>query len=127
MRTGTSPAGAEALIRLYPEIDVRSVLATITQPTLVLHRRDDRVAPFAWGRAIAAGIPKAKLVEIPGADHLPFYKSEEIVDEIEEFMTGTRHVHEPDRMLATVMFTDIVDSTARASELGDTDWRRLLE
>jgi pimeloyl-ACP methyl ester carboxylesterase len=127
LRTGTSPAGAEALIRLYPEIDVRSVLATVTQPTLVLHRSDDRTTPFAWGRAIAAGIPNAKLVEIPGADHLPLYKPEEIVDEIEEFLTGTRHVHEPDRMLATVMFTDIVHSTARASELGDTGWRKLLE
>ena len=127
LRTGTSPAGAEALIRLYPEIDVRPVLATITQPTLVLHRTADRTTPLAWGTAIAAGIPQAKFVEMPGPDHLPIYKPEEIVEEIEEFLTGTRHVPEPDRMLATVMFTDIVDSTVRASQLGDADWRKLLE
>jgi class 3 adenylate cyclase len=126
LRTGTSPAGAEALMRLYPKIDARAVLPTITAPTLVLHRTDDRMVPLAWAQAAAAAIPNARLVELPGRDHVPVYDPDQIVDEIEEFLTGTRTVHEPDRMLATVMFTDIVDSTRRAAELGDRTWRDLL-
>jgi class 3 adenylate cyclase len=127
LRMGTSPAGAEALIRLYGDIDARHALPAITQPTLVIHRTDDRTTPVAWGKAIAEAIPHVKYVELPGADHLPLRDSDQIVDEIEEFLTGTRHVHEPDRMLATVMFTDIVDSTARAVDMGDRAWRELLE
>ena len=127
LRTGTSPTGAEALIRLYPEIDARHVLPAITQPTLVIHRSGDLTTPLAWGRAIADAIPNAKLVKLSGVDHLPLKDPDQIVDEIEEFLTGARHVHEPDRMLATVMFTDIVDSTRRAAEMGDRGWRELIQ
>jgi class 3 adenylate cyclase len=127
LRTGTSPAGAEALMRLYPQIDARPILPTITAPTLVLHRTGDRLAPIAWARTIAAGIPNARLIELPGNDHIPVHDPDQIVDEIEEFLTGRRTEREPDRMLATVMFTDIVDSTKRAAKMGDRGWRELLE
>jgi class 3 adenylate cyclase len=126
LRMGTSPAGAEAVIRLYSEIDARHVLPAITQPALVLHRSGDIATPVAWGRAIAAAIPNVKYVELPGDDHLPLRDPDQIVDEIEEFLTGARHVHDPDRMLATVMFTDIIDSTRRAADMGDRGWRELL-
>ena len=126
LRSGTSPNGAEALLHLYREIDVRHALPTITAPTLVLHRREDRLMPPAAGRAIADGIPGARFVELDGADHLMLADPDQIVDEVEEFLTGQRTGPEPDRMLATVMFTDIVDSTARAAQLGDRDWRDLV-
>jgi class 3 adenylate cyclase len=127
LRTGTSPAGAEALMRLYTEIDVRHVLTTIAAPTLVLHRTGDRMIPLGAARTIAEAIPGAKLVELAGDDHLPIANPDQIMDELEEFLTGHRRAPEPDRMLATVMFTDIVDSTAKAAELGDRRWRELME
>ncbi|MGH2978778.1 MAG: adenylate/guanylate cyclase domain-containing protein [Solirubrobacterales bacterium] len=127
LRTGTSPAGAEALLRLYTQIDVRAVLPTITAPTVVIHRTGDLIAPVAWGRVTAAAIPGARWVELPGRDHVPVCDPDQIIDEIEEFLTGHRTEREPDRMLATVMFTDIVDSTKRAAEMGDRGWRELLE
>ena len=127
LRQGISPSGAEALIRLYTEVDIRDVLPTIAVPTLVAHRTGDRMVPIAAARALAAGIPGAKLVELPGNDHIPVADPDQIIDEVEEFLTGHRAEREPDRMLATVMFTDIVDSTRRAAELGDKGWRRLLE
>jgi len=127
LRSGSGPAGAAALLRLYTEIDVRAVLPTITAPTLVLHRSRDRLMPLAAGRAVAEGIPGARLVELEGEDHLPIVHPEQILDEVEEFLTGERPEREPDRMLATVMFTDIVDSTSRAVQLGDRRWRELVE
>jgi class 3 adenylate cyclase len=127
LRLGTSPAGAEAVIRLYTQIDIRPILPTITAPTLVVHREGDLMVPFEQARMVAAAIPGAKLVQLPGKDHVPIYKPEEILDEVEEFFTGQRTEREPDRMLATVMFTDIVDSTRRAAELGDRGWRELIE
>jgi class 3 adenylate cyclase len=127
LRSGSSPAGAAALLRLYTEIDVRPVLGTITAPTLVLHRRSDRMVPLAAGREIARAIPGAQFVELDGADHLPMVDPGQILDEVQEFLTGERATREPDRMLATVMFTDIVDSTRRAVQLGDRGWRELVE
>jgi class 3 adenylate cyclase len=127
LRSGSGPAGAAGLLRLYREIDVRAVLPAITAPTLVLHRNRDRLMPLAAGRAIAQGIPGARLVELEGEDHLPIVEPEQILDEIEEFLTGARTAREPDRMLATVMFTDIVDSTSRAAQLGDRRWREVVE
>jgi class 3 adenylate cyclase len=127
LRQGTSPAGAEALIRLYTQVDIRSVLPAIAVPTLVVHRIGDRMVPIEAARVLARGIPGAKLVELPGQDHVPIVDPDQIVDEVEEFLTGTRQGPEPDRMLATVMFTDIVDSTKRAAELGDSRWRALIE
>jgi class 3 adenylate cyclase len=126
LRLGTSPAGAEAVIRLYLDIDVRPVLPAITAPTLVMHRTGDRMVPLEQGRLIAEGVEGARFVELAGDSHVPLQRPEEIVGEIEEFLTGTRREREPDRMLATVMFTDIVDSTKRAAEMGDRGWRELL-
>jgi len=127
LRQGISQSGAEALIRLYTQVDIRDVLPTITVPTLVVHRTGDRMVPIGAARALAAGIPGAKLVELPGRDHVPICDPDQIIDEVEEFLTGHRAEREPDRMLATVMFTDIVDSTRRAAQLGDRGWRELLE
>jgi class 3 adenylate cyclase len=127
LRAGTSRAGTQALMRLYLDIDVRPILPTIKVPTLVLHRKDDVLAPISRGRTLAEGIPGARFVELEGADHLPLYDPDQIIDEIEQFLTGQKTVRQPDRMLATVMFTDIVDSTARASRLGDRSWRDLIK
>jgi class 3 adenylate cyclase len=95
---------------------------------LILHRTDDRAIPVEAGRYLAEHIPDAKLVEAPGADHFPFVGAWELlVDEVEEFLTGSRRSREPDRVLATVLFTDIVGSTERAVELGDRRWTALLD
>lgn len=128
LRYGTSPAGAVALMDLYREIDVRGVLPAIDVPALVLQRRDDRIATVGQGRYIAEAIPGAKYVELEGADHLPVTGDRDaLLDEVEEFLAGTRRGSEPERALATVLFTDIVGSTERAAELGDRAWRQLLE
>jgi class 3 adenylate cyclase/predicted alpha/beta hydrolase len=128
LRYGTSPAGAVSLMDLYREIDVRAVLPAIDLPTLVLQRRDDRIAPVGQGRYLAQAIPGAKYVELEGADHLPVTGDQDaLLDEVEEFLVGSRRGSDPERALATVLFTDIVGSTARAARLGDRAWRQLLE
>jgi class 3 adenylate cyclase len=128
LRQGTSPMGAADLIDLYREIDVRAVLPTIDVPTLVLHRRDDIVVREAQGRYLADTIPGARFVELTGSDHLAWIGDQDaLLDEVEEFLVGSRRAHEPDRALATVLFTDIVDSTATAARLGDRAYRDLLE
>src|SRR5919198_683952 len=127
-RRSASPGAAAALMRMNTYIDVRAVLPTITVPTLVIHHTDDRDASVEEGRWIAAQIPAARFLELPGEDHLPWAGDQDrLLDEVEEFLTGTRPVREPDRVLATVLFTDIVGSTERAAELGDRRWRELLE
>jgi class 3 adenylate cyclase len=126
-RLGASPAAAVALTRMNTEIDVRPILPAIRVPTLVLHRTGDPRCNVEAGRYIGNNIPGAKYVELPGADHVPFDITERLVDEIEEFLTGSRGDVEVDRVLATVLFTDIVDSTKRAAELGDRQWRALLD
>jgi pimeloyl-ACP methyl ester carboxylesterase len=127
-RRSASPGAAAALMRMNTQIDVRDVLPTIQAPTLVLHRRDDLDASVEEGRWIAGRIPGAKFVELPGDAHTLWAgDTDSIVDEIEEFLTGARRGPEPDRVLATVLFTDIVGSTERATELGDRRWRELLE
>jgi class 3 adenylate cyclase len=127
-RLGASPGAAIALWRMNAEIDVRHVLPSIRVPTLVLHRRDDTNLPVEVGRYIAQRVPGARFVELAGRDHLPWIGDvEPFVGEIEEFLTGTRGVAEVDRVLATVLFTDVVGSTERARELGDRRWRDLLE
>ena len=127
LRRGASPGAAAALMRMNSQIDVRDVLPAIRVPTLVLHRTGDRDVNVEEGRYIAGRIPGAKFVELPGADHVFWARSaDEVADEIEEFLTGARPVPELDRVLATVLFTDIVGSTERLAELGDRRWRELL-
>jgi pimeloyl-ACP methyl ester carboxylesterase/class 3 adenylate cyclase len=126
-RLSVSPGAAVALVRMLLEMDVRDILPAIRVPTLVLHKRDDKVVPIDEGRDIAEHVPGAKFVELPGADHWPWIGHEEAVEEIQEFLTGVRDSPEPDRAVVTVMFVDIVDSTKRAAELGDRRWTDLLE
>jgi class 3 adenylate cyclase len=126
-RASASPGAARALILMNSRIDVRRVLPTIWVPTLVLHRRGDRDSRPEEGRYIAEHIPGARFVELAGEDHIPWIDADQIVDEVEEFLTGVRRGPEPDRVLATVLLTDIAGSTERAAELGDRRWRELLE
>lgn len=126
-RLAVSPGAAVSLAKSMWQMDVRDVLATIRVPTLVLHKRDDRVVPLDEGRYIADHIPGAKFVELPGADHWPWIGHEEAVEEIQDFLTGMRDIAETDRSVATVMFVDIVDSTKLAAALGDRRWADLLE
>src|SRR5215216_4106791 len=109
------------------QIDVRGVLSSLRVPTLVLHRRGDHDSRLDEGRYIAEHIPGARFVELEGEDHVPSIDSDQILDEVEEFLTGARRGPEPDRVLATVLFTDIVGSTEQAKKLGDRRWRELLE
>jgi class 3 adenylate cyclase len=110
------------------EIDIRPILPAIRVPTLILHRTGDRALDVAGSRYMAQRIPGAKYVELPGDDHLPWIgDADAMLGEIQEFLTGARPTLEPDRILATVLFTDIVDSTKRAAALGDLRCRDLLE
>jgi class 3 adenylate cyclase len=128
LRSGTSPRAAAALMRMYMDIDVRPALAAITAPTLVLHRSGDRLIGVDNGRALAQAIPQARFVELDGVDHLAFAGDQDaLLDEVEEFITGMRPDPEPERVLATILFTDIVSSTERAAALGDREWRVILE
>jgi class 3 adenylate cyclase len=126
-RAGANPRAAQAFLRALLEVDVRPALPLIQAPTLVLHRSDTRLIPVEHGRYLAEHIPRARLVELPGADPTLVWETPELVlDHIEAFLTGVRRVAAPTRILATVLFTDIVDSTARAGRLGDRRWRELL-
>jgi class 3 adenylate cyclase len=126
-RQAASPGMMKSVVRLMYESDVRSVLPAIRVPTLVIQRRDaERFGP-PFGKYLASHIPGAKYVEIPGADSLIWAGDQDaVLGEIENFVTGVRRAPEPDRVLATVLFTDIVGSTARAAEMGDGPWGRLL-
>jgi pimeloyl-ACP methyl ester carboxylesterase len=125
-RRAASPGAALTVMRLTTEIDVRHVLPVIRVPTLVVHRTGDRVTRIEQARYLAERIAGAKLVELPGDDHLPAVgDGDAIIDEIEEFLTGIRPA-DADRVLATILFTDIVGSTERAIALGDRRWRELL-
>ena len=126
-RNAASPAMVGQLFEMFLDIDVRPVLPSIHVPTLVLHRHGDRVVNRRAGEHLASRIAGARYVELDGIDHLPWAgDSDAVLGEIEEFLTGARSTPEPDRVLATVMFTDIVGSTQRATELGDARWRELL-
>jgi class 3 adenylate cyclase len=126
-REGASPGAMIALIRMLVDIDVRSVLPLVSVPTLIIHPDRDAVAPIEGARYMAARIPGARLVELTG-EHSPIAgDTDAVLDEIEEFVTGRRHMRAPDRVLATVMFTDIVNSTSMAAALGDQRWTELLE
>ena len=143
MRHAASPGAALALYRMNSMIDVRDVLPAIRVPTLVLYRRDARfghgagawrasgedvITPSGEASFLVEQIPGAKIVALGGVDHLPWAgDAEELVGEVEEFVTGVRRGPEPDRVLATILFTDIVRSTEIAARLGDSAWRELLE
>jgi class 3 adenylate cyclase len=129
-RAVASPGAIISLLRANYEIDARHILPTIHVPTLIFHRTGDALVPLAAGRYLAEKIPGAKYVELPGNDHMLQALDQDVLDlvldEIEEFITGTRQRREPDRVLATLMFNDIVGSTERAVTLGDRQWRELL-
>jgi class 3 adenylate cyclase len=127
-RATASPGMLESLVQMFLDIDVRDVVPTVHVPTLVLHRRHDRLVNVGNGRWLAEHLPNARLVELPGSDHIIVYENPEAtLGEVQEFLTGTRDAPEPERILATVLFTDIVDSTRTAAELGDRRWREVLE
>jgi class 3 adenylate cyclase len=128
-RLGASPAAVTALMRMNSQIDISAILPAVRVPTLVIHRTGDQVVSIEGGRDVAAHIPGARLVEFSGNDHI-FYvgdNADGIADAIEEFFTGSPARIEADRVLATVLFTDIVGSTEKAAALGDQRWRRLLD
>jgi class 3 adenylate cyclase len=122
-----TPAAAEAFMRMAFDIDVRDVVPTVNVPTLVVHATDDQVCHVENGRYLARHIPGARLVELPTADHVPWFDPEPTIAEIREFLTGTRESARPDRVLVTVLFTDLVMSTELAASLGDRRWRDMLE
>jgi class 3 adenylate cyclase len=126
-RAAASPGAVLTLMRANYEIDVRHLLPAIRVPTLILHRAGDELVPVRAGRYLAEHIPGAKYAEIPGTDHMVVDQETQdiIADQIQEFITGERRRLEPDRVVATVMFTDIVGSTQRAAEVGDGRWREL--
>lgn len=127
-RLSGSPGTIRAFLRAQREADVRHVLPAIQAPTLILQRREDTYRRVEHGRYLADAIPGAIYVDLAGRDNLPYVGDQDtLLDEVEEFLTGVRHSAEPDRVLATVLFTDIVGATARAAELGDRAWRDLLE
>lgn len=127
-RLGADPGAAIALMRMNSQIDISDILPTIHVPTLVIHRTDDTTIDLDGSVTLAEQIPNARLVELPGTDHLPWVGENpfRIVDEIEQFLTGTKTDRVSDRVLATILFTDIVDSTSTAASIGDERWRNLL-
>lgn len=128
LRLGASPGAALALYKMNSAIDVRLVIPVLKVPSLVIHRKDDTLIRVGHGQYLAKHIQGAKYVELPGENHfVAVGDTDAIVDEVQEFLTGVRPGPEPDRVLATVLFTDIVDSTRRASTMGDRRWRDLLE
>lgn len=127
-RLAASPGTAVEIVRTHSETDVRPVLSTIQAPTLVMYRPENHDIDNRHALYLADRIPGARLLELPGRHTLPFGPGQDtFVEEVEVFLTGARHAADPERVLATVMFGDIVDSTRRAAELGDRRWRHLLE
>jgi class 3 adenylate cyclase/pimeloyl-ACP methyl ester carboxylesterase len=126
-RAAASPGSARDLVVMNSQVDVRGVLSAVQTPTLVIHRVGDRDARVEEGRYIAAHIHGARFVELPGDTHVPFWQPDDVVDEVEEFLTGVRPTRVADRVLATILFTDLVGSTERAGKLGDHAWTELIE
>ena len=127
-RQSASPSAAAAVIRMAAAIDVRDVLGVVSVPTLVLHRRDDRNLRVDAAREMAKGVSGARYVELEGVDHIAWFgDAETLLGHVEEFVTGERHDPDAERILATVLFTDMVSSTERAERLGDAAWRTLLD
>ena len=127
-RAVISPGAARAYMRILYDLDVRPVVPAVRVPTLVIHRTGDRTVSVEAGRWIARHLPGARYVELPGDDHIPWLgDATSLLDEVQEFLTGTRGEAEVDRVLATVLFTDIVGSTERAAQVGDHRWREVLD
>jgi class 3 adenylate cyclase len=127
-RRATSPGAYRSLMNMNADTDVRDILPSIRVPTLVLHRSEDIPIRVGNGRYLSEHIAGARFVELAGGDHFFFVgDTSGLLDEVEEFLTGRRSVHDQDRVLATVMFTDIVSSTEEATRLGDSAWRKLLD
>ncbi|MGH2757503.1 MAG: adenylate/guanylate cyclase domain-containing protein [Actinomycetota bacterium] len=122
-----TPGAAEAFMRMAFDIDVRHVAPAINVPTLIVHATGDKICHVENARFLARTIPGARYVEMPGEDHVPWFAPDDVLAEIREYLTGQREAAAPDRVLATVLFTDLVGSTERATELGDRKWRDLLE
>jgi class 3 adenylate cyclase len=126
-RATASPGMLLSLAAMFLDTDVREVVPNVHTPTLVMHRRHDLLVNVRNGRWLAEHLPDARMVELPGQDHSPWFQDvDRVLEEIQEFLTGTHYLPEPDRVLSTVLFTDIVDSTRTASELGDSGWRDVL-
>ncbi|MGO9703418.1 MAG: adenylate/guanylate cyclase domain-containing protein [Xanthobacteraceae bacterium] len=127
-RLGASPAAVTTLMRMNSQIDITDIVPTIRVPTLVIHRTEDVTINVEGGRYLAQHIPGARYIELPGKDHPPWIgdNADEIADAVQEFLTGARAAVSVDRVLATVLFTDIVGSTEKAAALGDRRWRDLL-
>jgi pimeloyl-ACP methyl ester carboxylesterase/class 3 adenylate cyclase len=127
-RLGASPGAAKTLMQMNSQIDISDILPTVNVPTLVMHRRDDINVSVEGGRMLAREIPGAKYVELAGKDHLPMIgeNADQIIDEIAHFLTGEHQPVDTDRILATILFTDIVDSTKNLAQKGDQQWRLLL-
>ncbi|MGA9815645.1 MAG: adenylate/guanylate cyclase domain-containing protein, partial [Pseudolabrys sp.] len=128
-RTAASPAAAIALMRMNSMIDISGILPYVHVPTLVIHRTQDPVVNVEGGRLLAKNIPNARLLEVPGIDHLPYLgdDSDQLTDEVAEFLTGVKPTISAERILATVLLTDIVNSTKHAEAMGDRRWRELLD
>jgi pimeloyl-ACP methyl ester carboxylesterase len=127
LRSSASPSAVAALTRMNTQVDVRAILPTVTVPTLIIHRRDDRDADVGGARHMARLIPHARYVELAGADHMIWADPDPIIDAIEEFVTGTAPGMAADRVLTTIMFTDIVASTREAARVGDRAWHLALD
>jgi class 3 adenylate cyclase/pimeloyl-ACP methyl ester carboxylesterase len=128
-RVSASPAAVVSLMRMNMMIDISGILPCVRVPTLVVHRTNDTVVNVEGGRELASGIPNARLLELPGIDHMPFFgdNADQVTNEVVEFVTGVRPAVGDERTLATVLLTDIVGSTKRAEALGDKRWRELLD
>ncbi len=128
LRNSASITTTTLISRANTEVDIRHILPSIQVPTLILHASDDLLIPVENGRYLAQQIPGATLVELDTPDHLPWVGDpEKVLAEIKHFLTGRQAIHDVDRVVVTVLFTDIVDSTRLASELGNTAWRDLLD
>jgi class 3 adenylate cyclase len=127
-RICASPGMARATLQSAVLINITDVLPTVTVPTLVVHADEDLI-PVQFGRFAADQIPGARMLEVKGRDHAPWLvdHADLVAEEVEEFLTGARHAGKAERVLSTVLFTDIVGSTERAAELGDARWRAVLE
>jgi class 3 adenylate cyclase len=126
-RNAATPASWEAFARMAFDIDVRDVVPTVHVPSLIIHAIDDQICDVGNARWLAQHLEGAKYVELPGGDHVPWFDPDETLAQIRELLTGSREAEAPDRILATVLFTDLVGSTERATSLGDRRWRDLLD